>query len=109
MYILAGYVNDTFGDATKTSGHIEEALAILGDQPSRMKADAYLIRGSSYITIGKPDLAFADYKEGIALVDRLYGPDHPVVAKIKLTTSAAMAALNRKDDSLRLAMEAEAI
>ncbi|MFN0253697.1 MAG: protein kinase domain-containing protein [Kofleriaceae bacterium] len=109
MYIVAAVTNDTFGDPKKVLEMLHEAFSLLGDTPSRPLADALMIRASSYITVGQPVLAYADYLRAIDMFETLYGSEHPVVARIKLTASAAMSALGRAEESIRLADEGAAI
>ncbi|MGE0403098.1 MAG: serine/threonine-protein kinase [Kofleriaceae bacterium] len=109
LFVVAAATNDAFGDPEKAMASVKEAFPLLGDTPSRSLADALMIRGSAYISLGQPELAYADYVRAVEMFDSLYGPDHPVLAPIKLTVSAAMAALNRNADAHRYAVQGEAI
>jgi predicted Ser/Thr protein kinase len=109
MYVAAAFANDTLGAPKKALEMLREAFALLGETPSRILADALMIRASTYITDGEPALAYADYLRAVNMFETLYGSEHPVVAKIKLSASAAMGALGRADESIRLADEGAAI
>ncbi len=109
LYIVAAATHDGFGDFKKGLALLHEAIALLGDTPSRSLADALMIRASMLISDGKPTPAYADYIRAISMFETLYGKAHPIVAKIKITASAGMDALGRKDEGMRLAMEGEAI
>jgi predicted Ser/Thr protein kinase len=109
MYVAAAFANDTLGAPKKALEMLREAFALLGDTPSRIHADALMIRASSYITDGQPARAYADYLRAVDMFENLYGSEHPVVAKIKLSASAGMSALGRAEESIRLADEGAAL
>jgi hypothetical protein len=109
VYIAAATIGDALGDVKNALAWLTEAHALLGDQPQTSLMDVLMLRASVSITAGNQKAAIEDYRNALAMAASLYGPNAPRVAQLEMTVSAAMTAMNRPDEAIRLANDAEAV
>ncbi|MGE0403097.1 MAG: tetratricopeptide repeat protein [Kofleriaceae bacterium] len=108
LYAILASTIDGFGDPNQAMELLGKAFPLLGETPSRPLASALMTRASLYISLGKPEEAIADYRRAIELFEGLFGSEHPNTARAKISASAGLLAVGRKDAAVALAREAEA-
>jgi serine/threonine protein kinase len=98
------------GDYTAEVARFQAALALVGRHPDAMReADLVDRLGMALYDLGKLADALVQVQRGLAMRERLYGRDHPLVAQSLNSVAATLAALDRNAEAVPYAERALAI